>query len=227
MKFRFDLPTVFAFLALMFVCHELHEISHTATARLQCGCWGQRDFNAWDVCKACAAGVNSIWATIAGPLLTYDLIWTGFLLMRRNSSPAYRSLGWMLILANKPFARLFTVLMRGGDESVITRYVFQQEKLSAITWIAEIFIVLLLIVPPLVRIWRSMDKHYRTALFICFLLLPMLIEFALMHKLGNSLLEKGFLHQAGVLGSPLLVNIWTGVWVIILLLTWKRKSLGH
>src|SRR3712207_1471874 len=118
MKINLNLRTVFAFLALLFVCHELHEIAHTATARLQCGCWGNRDFNVWDICAACTGQINAIWASMAGPILTYGLIWMGFFMMSKTSAPSYQSFGWLLVFANKPFARLFTVLMRGGDESI-------------------------------------------------------------------------------------------------------------
>jgi hypothetical protein len=221
MKPRLTSLNILTFLALLFICHELHEISHTAVARLQCGCWGARDFNVWDVCAACASAGNIIWATIAGPLFTYALIWAGFLLMSKRSTQEYHSLGWVLVFANKPFARLFTVLMKGGDESSITRTLLDQQSLSTTAWIVELIIVLLLIVPPLVRAWQQLHTRNKTILFISFLVVPMLIEFILLHKLGNALLQKGMLDQTGLLGSPVLINVWTGIWFIVLLFTWK------
>lgn len=220
-KIRFSFPNMLAFAAVLFICHELHEISHTAVARLQCGCWGQRDFNVWNVCESCPVGANVLWASIAGPAFTYALIWIGFILMSAKLTPGYKSLGWVLVMANKPFARLFTVLMKGGDESFITRTLFEQERLSVVAWVIEVIVVLLLIVPPLVRAWKQLHARKRILIFIAFLLLPMLIEFVLLHKLGNNLLEKGTLNEPGILGSPVLVNLWTGAWLVIGLLVWK------
>jgi hypothetical protein len=214
-KIRFSLRNILAFAAVLFICHELHEISHTAVARMQCGCWGLRDFNVWNICEACTRGTNVLWASMAGPALTYLLIWLGFILMSAKFAPGYQSLGWVLVMANKPFARLFTVLIKGGDESFITRTLFGQERLSITAWIIELVIVLLLIVPPLVRAWKLLHARRRVMIFVGFLLLPMLVEFVLLHKLGNNLLEAGVLSGPGILGSPVLVNLWTGVWVVI------------
>ena len=47
MKININLRTILAFIALVFVMHELHEIAHTAVGRVLCGCWGPRDFNVW------------------------------------------------------------------------------------------------------------------------------------------------------------------------------------
>ncbi|HEY0676895.1 MAG TPA: hypothetical protein VGD17_01370, partial [Chitinophagaceae bacterium] len=161
MKINFTFRNIVAFLAILFVCHELHEISHTAVARLQCGCWGQRDFNVWDICNACSLEANTILATIAGPLFTYALIWAGYFLMLKKADNSYQSLGWVLVFANKPFARIFTVLMKGGDETVITRSLFSQQSLSLTTWMLEIIVVLMLIVPPLIKAWKLLKPGNR------------------------------------------------------------------
>ncbi|HEY0677781.1 MAG TPA: hypothetical protein VGD17_05825, partial [Chitinophagaceae bacterium] len=106
--------------------------------------------------------------------------------------------------------------------TVITRSLFSQQSLSLTTWMLEIIVVLMLIVPPLIKAWKLLKPGNRLMLFIVFLILPMLIEYALLHKLGNNLLQNGILNQQGVLGSPVLVNLWTGLWLVALLLTWKR-----
>lgn len=226
LKINYSFRNLLAFAAMLFVCHELHEISHTAVARLQCGCWGERDFNVWNVCEACTGNSNLIWATVAGPVFTYALIWIGFILMSAKFAPAYRSLGWVLVMANKPFARIFTVLMKGGDESVITRWLSGEERLSIIAWVIELIVVLLLILPPLVKGWKLLDARKRVITFVAFLLLPMLVEFVLLHKLGNYLLEAGVLSQPGILGSPVLVNLWTGLWVVVGVVVWRRLFKG-
>ena len=222
MRLSLNFKNILAFLALLFVCHELHELAHTAVAYMQCGCWGERDFNVWQICRACSPSVNTIWATLAGPLLTYSFIWIGFILLgSQNRLQWHYALGWALLFANKPFARIFTVAMRGGDESVIIRALTEQSILSTGAWMAEVAIVLILTIPVLIRAWRLLQPEKRALIFTAFLLGPMLIEFALMHKLGNLLLARGFLAEEGILGSPVLVNIWNGFWLIMLLFTFR------
>ena len=51
MKIKITGKFIIAFLALTFVLLELHEIVHTGVGRIICGCWGLRDFNAWEICE--------------------------------------------------------------------------------------------------------------------------------------------------------------------------------
>lgn len=222
MQLFLNFKNTLAFLSLLFICHELHELAHTVMAYAQCGCWGARDFNLWQICQTCSPAVNTVWATLAGPLVTYGFIWTAFFLMGgQNMLQWHYALGWALLFANKPFARILTVAMRGGDESVITRALTGQSILTTGAWIAEIVIVLILTVPVLIRAWRLLRPEKRALVFTAFLIGPMLLEFAFMHKLGNQLLAGGFFAEEGILGSPVLVNIWNGFWLILLFFTFR------
>lgn len=221
-KLHFTLNSLLAFLAFLFVCHELHELIHTAVAYWQCGCWGQRDFNAWQVCTTCSPNINTVWATASGPMFTYLLVWVGWWLMRKRATLAQQSFGFALVWANVPFARLFTVLMKGGDEGVITRAIVGQSKLPIGVWLVEIVVILLLVVPVFVRAWQLLAVQKRLGVFISFLIGPMLIEFISMHKIGNQLLAKGVFAQESILGSPLLVNIWNGMWLTLLLIIFRN-----
>jgi len=225
MKWNASFKPVIAFIALMFICHELHELIHTSIAYWQCGCWGERDFNVWTVCKACPSTVNTVWATLAGPLLTYSLIWSGWWLMSPHHSIARRSVGFALVWANVPFARLITVLMKGGDEGVIARAIVGQPKLSSLAWSVELIVILMLILPAFIRSWKLLLPNRRLYVFISFLIIPMLLEYTLMHKLGGSLLKQSVLDQQVILGSPLLVLVWNIVWLSIILLTASSLTL--
>ena len=223
MQLNLSFKTILAFLALSFVCHEIHELSHTIVAYLQCNCWGNRDFNAWTICSSCGEGVNTVWATIAGPLFTYIMVWTAWWLMSPLRSTRQQSFGFALLWANLPFARFFTVLMRGGDEGVITRTITGQQILPIDLWFMEIITVLLLLLPSILRAWNLLFKK-RLLVFISFLLLPMLIQFFTMHKLGNSLLKKGLLAQYDLSFSPALVLSWNIFWIVILLVCFKYNK---
>jgi hypothetical protein len=210
--------TLFAFISLLFICHELHELMHTAVAYFQCGCWGQRDFNVWNVCAACASLDNTLWITAAGPFISYLFVWIGWWLMSKRNTVAIQSTGFALVWANVPFARLFTVLMKGGDEGVLTRDFSGQRSISTTVWLIEISIILLLILPAFIRAWKLLQPQRRALVFIGFLIAPMLLEFITMHIGGNQLLKAGVLNRIGLLGSPLLVNLWNGIWALVLLL---------
>lgn len=224
MQLVLSFKTILAFLALSFVCHEIHELSHTTIAYLQCNCWGGRDFNAWTICTSCGQDVKTVWATIAGPLFTYTMVWTAWWLMSPLRSIRQQSFGFALLWANLPFARLFTVLMRGGDEGVITRTITGQQILPIDLWFMEIITVLLLLLPAILRAWNLLLIKKRILVFISFLLIPMLIQFITMHKLGNDLLEKGLLTQYDLTFSPALVLSWNIFWLVILLVCFKYNT---
>ena len=224
MQLVLSFKTILAFLALSFVCHEIHELSHISVAYLQCNCWGGRDFNAWTICTSCGQDVKTVWATIAGPLFTYTMVWIAWWLMSPLRSIPQQSFGFALLWANLPFARFFTVLMRGGDEGVITRTITGQQILPIDLWFMEIITVLLLLLPAILRAWNILLIKKRILVFISFLLLPMLIQFFAMHKLGNALLEKGLLAQYDLTFSPALVLYWNIFWFVILLVFCKYNT---
>ena len=64
LKFDFSLPWAVAFVALLFVHNELHEIAHTVVGRLICGAWGPRNFNSWRL--ACRKTPEIVLAPLAG-----------------------------------------------------------------------------------------------------------------------------------------------------------------
>jgi hypothetical protein len=144
--------------------------------------------------------------------------------MSAHHSAMKRSIGFALVWANVPFARLITVIMKGGDEGVITRAISGQSKLSTLVWTIELIIILVLVLPAFVRAWKSLVVKRRPLIFISFLILPMLLEYVLMHKLGGNLLKQGILDQQGFLGSPVLVLLWNAFWLLLLLMTAKALS---
>jgi hypothetical protein len=213
---------ILAFLALLFVCHELHELIHTVVGYVLCGCWGERDFRGWEVCAACPPTVNTTWITLAGPLLSYFLMWVAFFLMDAKRSVWQKAFGWALFFATLPLGRLLPVLDREGDESVITRNVFDQVSMTVVSWGTELTIVFLLIVPVAVRAWRVLEPKKRGWVFTGFLIFPLLAETVLMNQAANRLLHGGVLAGNGILGSPLLVNVWNAGWLLVLALTFRQ-----
>ena len=117
MKIDFTLGTMLAFGALQFFLGEAHELAHTGVGRVLCGCWGPRDFNVWELCKTCAVGEPwSVLPTFIGPLFTYAVMWVGYVLLAPARPVAQQSLGFALVLAPLPAARMLGITTGGQDE---------------------------------------------------------------------------------------------------------------
>jgi len=225
MKLNRTLRVAPAFLALLFVLGETHEIVHTAVGRLLCGCWGPRDFNVWRLCEGCSEEVSfAIFATIVGPVFTFGVMWWGFVLMRPDAPPERMSLGFALVFGSMPFARIFTAAMGGGDEVYALRQIFADGASSTPLWILGLTVVVTLSIPPLYRGFRVLSSRGRWATFLGVLLIPFGIYLLAVLGLMNTLLDQGLLDQDGFIGSPVLVNVWTLFWVVLLAATWTKLS---
>ncbi len=219
---NFDRRTISAFLALLFVLGEAHEIVHTAVGRLLCGCWGPRDFNVWRLCEGCSEEVSlSILATIVGPVFTFGVIWWGYVLMQSHRSADQTSLGFCLVFGGMPFTRIFTAAMGGGDEVYSLQQIFANGAESTPLWLLGLTIVVLLSAPPLYRGFHVLSARCRWTTFLGFLLLPFVLYLFVVLGLMNTLLDQGLLDQDGLIGSPVLLNVWTVFWVGLLATTWK------
>lgn len=220
MKMRINTRYLIAFFALLFVCRELHELGHIITGRLICGCWGEyRDFNVISICDVCRK--TNPWAVIAGingPLLSYILMWVGFFLLK-NSNVHRQWLGFSLIFANLPFARLFTALIGGGDELGVCRELFNP---SIPKWELQIICVIsiaAIILPPLWLAFKAISSVRKTSWFIGFLLLPMFADLFIVMISLNFLLKKGILSEIFIFNTPWFIHIvfWTSILTAILL----------
>lgn len=219
MEFRPTWKSLLAFAALLFFMGEAHELVHTGLGRLLCGCWGPRDFNVWSLCASCQTG--HVWtnfaATWAGPLFTFAMGWWGYFLLSPRQTAAHRSLGFALVFATLPFARILGALMGGNDEVYALSKVLPYPR----AWALGAALVLLATVPPLVRAYTTLQGRGRIWYFLGFFLLPFALAFAVLLGGLNALLASGFLASYGILGSPLLVNCWMAVVTMTLALTYR------
>lgn len=206
-----------AFLALTFVMHEAHEIVHTTVGRLICGCWGERDFNVWDLCKGCnEAHPIALLATFAGPAFTFAMIWMGAFWLKPSNPIAKRSLGFALIFANLPFARILTAAMGGGDEAWGIYQLTQDRTLS---WVVALLFILLVSGPPLYLAFKAIQNKGRIWWSALFFLVPTVVDLLVVLGGLNKLLTHGVLDRYWILGSPILVTCWTILVGVVLLLT--------
>ena len=219
MKINFTLGTVLAFVALQFFLGEAHELAHTSVGRLLCGCWGPRDFNVWGLCETCAVGKPwNVVPTFIGPLFTYAVMWAGYALLAPARPVAQQSLGFTLVLAPLPAARMLGIATGGQDE------IYGLSKLMPYptAWALGGVVMLAIMLPPLVRAFQALRPRHRVAVFAGFFLLPTVLSLLVVLGVLNTLLANGLLAGPGLLGSPLLVNVWTVLLCLVLVFTYRQ-----
>lgn len=223
MHLRIDWKYVAAFFALNGVISELHEQAHIITNRVGAGCYFERDFNNLFACPGVAPQTDlaAIAASFAGPLFSYLVMWFGAWLLTRAATPAGRSIGFSLIFAPLPFARVFTALMGGGDERNVMRMVFDGVvALPATRWMA-VAMTLAFCAPPVWMAWRVIANRHRSWIVAALCVVPLLVIGAYKLKFLNALLLKGVLATPLIFGTPLFVVIVFGFMVVATALSWR------
>src|ERR1700754_1291274 len=164
-----------AFMAFVFVFGQLHELVHLINAYSVCGVPGKHiDFNLWNVSDSCANNPLAWLATLFGPVFSYIMMWVGvFLLLsrRKNLWPA----GFVLVMGNLPFARIFTAAMGGGDETTVLKTLLLPEPGTLIVKIIGFIIVFTLAFPPIYLCFKRLQIKHRLYAIIGFCIIPMLI----------------------------------------------------
>lgn len=207
-------------MALTFVMLELHEIVHTAVGRIICGCWGNRDFNAWEICESCQ-DINLAWlSTLAGPIFTFVMIWIGASFLKKQNTNQQKSLGLALIFSNTPFGRILNPLLKSGDEATLVNSIVDNIDLASVI---TLVIILLITAYPLYKAYKTI-RNKPIAYFALFFFAPVVLIILIILFILNSILSEGILSATGWLGSPILVNLWSLFVLLILLLFRKNLS---
>jgi len=166
-RFPFDARHVLALVALAWLASFAHEFTHHASGAWVCGEVGRMSLGQFANEADCA---HWPWTTAAGPALSYALMWIGLAwvraAMRNGRDPWW---GFSLVIANKPFLRLFTAAMGGGDEGVLWDLVSPHFG----HWMATATVIALSL-PPLIICWRALAPRQRGRMFAAAFLLPML-----------------------------------------------------
>lgn len=217
MKISLSPRSIIALMSLSFIMQETHEIAHTGVGRIICGCWGKRNFNLWGLCKECAEAESlTLLATYAGPFYTYAFIWTGFYLLHKTSAKL-QSIGLALIVSSMPFSRVLTPIFGGGDIIYALNRSWDHKNLA---WAVGLTIVLLLLLPPVIKLGQIIENRSRTLWLIGLLLIPFLmVGLVVFGILQGLLLENGILSNEWIMGSPALVSIWLILNIMIFIIT--------
>lgn len=223
MYFRFSWQFVLAFFALNMFLGELHEQAHITTGYFLCGCYGIRDFSVWATCDNCLHSSWSFLATLAGPVYSFIMMWIGALWFTRSSSTSKKALGFSILFANLPFARLFTAFMGRGDEKVVLQHITGMDNSSILPKVMAILIVGLLAIPPVIMVYRNLINNRRGWVLTAFLVVPLVYGMLYQHMFLNYLFHTGLGSATEILGTPDIIIIHTLVMFFIVLLL--RKAL--
>ena len=193
-----------AFLFLTILCGTSHEFVHHFAGAAVCGEFGYKTFNSFVLPEACRANPYKLWATAAGPLFTFALVWLGLYQMRRADEKSKR-LGFALIFANFPVNRLLFALLGGNDEQYIAQQLFGKSALAY--WLVN-FIIWLCVLPPLYFAYREIANRFKFLWFAGFFILPFVfvVLFAGLFLENYLLLERKILAET-IFGIPYLIML--------------------
>ncbi|MGE0770445.1 MAG: hypothetical protein AB7K37_01950 [Cyclobacteriaceae bacterium] len=222
MHLQLTTRNIIAFLLFAVLMGEAHEMAHFFVGKLVCSCWpAERDFNAWRLCESCETGPYGFWATAAGPVFSMTLAWIGMFLLR-SWDDRRKSLGFVLIWANVPQARIMTVLMGGGDEMVVMRMLTKGTALAPHYKWLTVAIVLLMALPPIIAAFRAVENKGGWLINIGFMVLPLLVLGSYGFVFLNGLLQRGFLAEPWIMGTPLFITLHTALVLVVLLAAFRR-----
>jgi len=210
-----------AFMAFVFVFGQLHEIAHLVKVYTICGIPGkQLDFNLWIVDNSCVSNPGIWMATLFGPIFSYLAMGLGFFLLL-TSNKNFWPIGFVLVLGNLPFARIFTAAMGGGDETTVLKSLLLPGWSLLLIKIAGFLTVFILSFPPLYMCFKRLQGKSKFFTITGFCVLPLIIMLLYEFKLLGLALKTGFLADRHYLGIPDLILLHTFLMATLVLLNIK------
>jgi hypothetical protein len=142
-------------------------------------------------------------------------------MLKKENSIEKTTLGLSLIFSSAGFGRILNVWpFGGGDEfTVFYNQVFNENR--TVSLIAAFLVVSILIFYPLKKAYLFIENKNKIWWFIGFLILPFVAILAMILGVLNTILASGFLKEDWILGSPMVVTLWT---VIVLVMFFSTKK---
>ena len=131
-------------------------------------------------------------------------------------------LGFSLLFANLPFARIFTALAGGGDEKVVIQTILGGADPSLCKLITTL-VVTLICLPPMIIAYRKLIVSNPFLVITGFAIIPLIYGMLYHHIFLNWLLKKGIASGSYILGTPSLVLL--HFLLMALVLFFFRKSI--
>lgn len=205
-----------AFYCMTMLYASLHELVHHFAGYFICGDWGYKSFNYFST--ACEGTRKSWYATYAGPLFSFAMMYVGMAFVRPSSSAYRRQLGFAMIFAQLPLQRMVNPIFEMNDEYIATIRLYGDTAFNKWATVAVIWAVCL---PPLIRAYRAIENRFRLLWFLFYLVLfPYLLWGPFFFVLEYLMVGKGVLSQT-VIGIGMLFVI--NEIVTIALFFWTKK----
>jgi len=191
-----------AFYCIGMLYASLHELVHHFAGYAICGEWGTKTFNYFSV--ACD-GTASWYATYAGPVFTFIVMYAGAYLLKKGPSNYRRHLGFALIFAQIPLQRMICPFFYMNDEYFATSKLLGQTDLVYWGVIVSIWIICL---PPLWWAYRAIANKCRLVWFLFYLVLfPYLLVGPFFVGLEYLMVTRGVLAQTFIgIGLLFIIN---------------------
>jgi hypothetical protein len=169
----FNINFIIAFVILIFLLMQIHQLLHHVAGDVLCGKVGYLTFDRHHFSSDLSDSAFKI-ATVTGPLFShYMAMWIGLFML---SDKRFNLLGFSLIFASLPLARLAAV--NGGDEKYYGLWICQLFGFDqSYATVISLIITLLIIVPPVIAGFNSIENKRRLIVFLSFLLLPLMFYF--------------------------------------------------
>lgn len=207
------IKTLSAFVVLLLLHAELHELAHVLPGAAICGSFGQRDFNAWSLSEGC----TSIVPTVLGPVFTFSVAFLAAWISRHL--PPSQTKRVLLVLASTTLlGRVFTAVLGGGDELQVMRQVSSPTLLPHAQAVTVFALAALSLWPALVA-YRALDR--RLGRLLLWSVAPFLFLVAFVLLGANSLLQIEALATPLILGSPPVVHLYTAVILLLAPFAWR------
>ena len=225
MKQKFTLKYFFAFISLLFLFQEIHDWAHFLVSKFLCGCTGIKNFDYWTICDSCDISSSLLFFVwIAGPLVTFIIVWLARNLMKRSNSLERRSVGFSMLFAASPFIYILASAQGGGDFALALKALFPGilETNHRLISLMALSISLILIVPPFLKSMKLVkDKKERLLIYPLFIILPPIIKYIGLDVGMTKLLKMELLDEDIFTGIPLLVIVWHIVLIIVLFFSYR------
>jgi hypothetical protein len=215
---------IIAFILLCLLIQEAHEFAHKVANYLLNGCGGVRYFLYWQLCET-GNPFKVARTALAGPFINFFFLWLGYGLLAENTTLQQKSYGFTFIMATLPLQRLQAFVFRGSDEiTAFKKFMYPAEPFKGAALLAGLFLILLLVVPPLVRAFKYLKGKNQWTVMLSFLIVPFIFGLACQH-IGAIESLRSFLLSAAPVSF---LSSWLDWFDILLLLLFIpfAKSIG-
>jgi hypothetical protein len=147
-------------------------------------------------------------------------------LLANSTTAKQKSYGFTFIMATLPLQRLQAFVFRGSDEiTAFKKFIWPAEPFKGAAMMAGLLLIILLLTPPLYRVFKCLKGKNQWLIMLAFLLLPFTAMILFQHIGANESVKTFLLSSTGISLLP----SWLSVLDVFLLLLFIpfAKSIGN